>query len=389
VIDSTGSVMLDLPIALASLAAVLCYRRFLAEARWQSAVQFSACAIFAILTKGNGFALALFAALALALSGQWRLLRFGAFWLPPALVSLVCLPWYWLTYPLLSQGFRYHWGLDYSLVALPANSATLLAALGPIFAPAALGGAALALRRRSDLMGLCLLAHLLAVLLFQCLVPAALDARYMIAALPAAAILAADGVWWGVTTIDRPPIRRLLYGAVAIGLVAPLALHLMAAQPRARFGMVEAAEDVSRRIGLRNPAVVIVSDSHGEVAFAAEMAMADPARPSRFVIRGSRIFGGGGYNKFDYLPKYGSVADLADALERDKIPLIVLDQSAVARQWAHVDLVRQALDQDPGHWRKVWAGGQLQIFLRPDMQDQDAEVARLIALSAPGHGLAP
>jgi 4-amino-4-deoxy-L-arabinose transferase-like glycosyltransferase len=93
----TGRVMAELPLALFTLLAALSFGRFLDRARLRDSLAFGLFASLAILTKGNGIALALLPLFALALGRRWELLRRPALWAAAVPVVLLCAPWYAFT----------------------------------------------------------------------------------------------------------------------------------------------------------------------------------------------------------------------------------------------------------------------------------------------------
>ena len=66
----------------------------------------------------------------------------------------------------------------------------------------------------------------------------------------------------------------------------------------------EAAQAALEALPPSNPVVLLVADGTTEPALIAAIAMAEPQRPMAWVIRGSRLFGAGGYNNADYQPRF-------------------------------------------------------------------------------------
>lgn len=88
--EATASVMLELPLLLGSLLALLFYTRYLETERLRYSLLFGAAATAAILTKANGFALAL-VPLAVLFAGKLYLVRRLSFWAPVApILCFVC-----------------------------------------------------------------------------------------------------------------------------------------------------------------------------------------------------------------------------------------------------------------------------------------------------------
>ena len=214
--SSTAAILLDGPIALLCLLSMLAYAQYLETARFWYAALFTLAATAGLLIKGNAGSLALLPPFALALSGRWLLLRRPSFWLPAVVVVAVAGPWYWATYGMIAPGFRYHWGWDYTSVAIPENFGFLLTAFGPLLLLAgAIGLARVATvgRRLADeWLCACSAALFAAVVLFQAIVPSAIQNRYLAPALPPLAILAVLGVTGcatGWVAVGWRPFARL------------------------------------------------------------------------------------------------------------------------------------------------------------------------------------
>lgn len=355
---SSNELMLDIPVALLCLWATLCYARYLDTGRLLYSLLFGVMASAALLIKGNSAALALLPAFAILLSGRWDLLRRPSFWSPIPIVLLVVGPWYVFTYGMVEQGFRYGWGLTYIAVATAENAQFLWENLGPLIIGFALIGLVSAVFRGgkpadNGLVASC--ALFLSVWIFQTVVPAAIQDRYMIPALPGLIIMAAYGVYAAYRKISKVPSAQpaMVAGLFAAMLLAPVALRGMALAPKQISGFAWAADQVWSTRTVHNPAVLIVANGQGEAAAIAELAMRDPRVPSLFAIRGSRIFGGGGYNSGDYEPRFANVADLMKEIDEYSIPLLILQKDGRAGAWDHIRQVDELLTRYPDRWKLI------------------------------------
>src|SRR5581483_2142782 len=107
--QSTTAVMVDLPLAVFVFGAALAFGRYLESAHlYHDAMVFGTLASLAILTKGNGLLLVLVPGLSLLFLRRWRPLCHPSFWLPVGVVVLLCLPFYWLTFPLTDKWVQSH-----------------------------------------------------------------------------------------------------------------------------------------------------------------------------------------------------------------------------------------------------------------------------------------
>jgi hypothetical protein len=380
----SATVMLDVPIALLCLLAALAYAMWMRTLSWKPAVAFSLLAAAAMLVKGNAGCLALVPPLAVLISRRWDLLRRWTFWCPVPITGVLVVPWYLLTYGLVEAGFRYGFGWTYIRDALRANFVFLLQGAGPGLLIAAVLGL-LALFRggpRRDPALVVLGALLVAVCLFQTLVPAAIQARYLAPALPPLLVLAA----WLVGGLLARPFWR---GAVVGLLVLTLLPAALPAQPKLRYGMVAAARAVWAAQPAAGPEVLIAADGAAEGAAVAALAADDPKRPSLFAIRGSRLLGGGGYNRADYLPRYATPRDAMAAIDAYRIPLVLLRTCDKGNEWAHVNQVREDVRLFPERWSVLWHTdlGGCQVYLyRVNGNTPDAgDIDHLRRLTAPQH----
>jgi hypothetical protein len=380
----SSAVMLDLPIGLLCLVAALAYAAWLNEGWWGWALMFALLAAGALLVKGNGACLALLPPFVVLIGWRWDLLRRWSFWLPAPVVGVLAGPWYAVTYGQIEAGFRYSWGWTYTHEALVANAAILLTGVGPALLAAGVLGfvMACARRRAPDATVTCLAALLAAVCLFQTVVPAAIQDRYLAPALPPLLILAA---WLIARVLPRPVWRAAVMAALVLALVP----EAVAPAPKPRFGMLEAAAQVWANRLPANPAVLVVSDGAAEGAAVAALAERDPARPGLFAVRGSRLLGGGGYNRADYQPRFATPQAVMAAIDDYAIPLVILRTRDGGDEWAHVDQVAEAARLFPDRWELIWQaarpGYAVRLFRIKDNATHIAEFARLRELSAPQH----
>jgi hypothetical protein len=174
--------------------------------------------------------------------------------------------------------------------------------------------------------------------------------------------------------------------AVLVATLIPAAAQV-AAKPR--FGMLQAATAVWAARPAANPAVLVAASNAAEGAAVAALAERDPARPSLFAVRGTRLLGGGGYNRADYLPRYASPQEVMAAIDSYAIPLVILRTQDGGGEWAHVDQVAEAVRLFPDRWELVWReagpGYEVRLLRIKDNAAKPGEIARLRALSAPQH----
>jgi hypothetical protein len=398
--ESSRKLMLDMPVTFLCLLSMFSYVRYLNTGYARHAVIFGVLAGAGMMVKGNAACLALLPLFAILIGRRFDLLRQPSFWSPALIVLLITGPWYLLTYGLVSQGFRFSWGVNYVLTASASNSQILLTAVGPVVLIFAVIGffavvAAPSDHKSSDSWLVCTAALLGAVLTFQTLVPAAIEDRYLAPALPPLLILAVWG--WrsaGIWIIERIPAWRSQFRlSQSIGLAGILVLAIsflpqaLETQKSPQRGLIEAASAVWANLRRENPSVLVATDPPGEGASIVELAMADPNRPSLFAVRGSRLLGGGGYNDGDYLPRFETPAEVMAAIDDYAIPLVLVSARNDNKQWTHLRQIAQAQQLYPDRWELIYrdtrASPEVLLFRIRGNDNRNADFARLTALSGP------
>lgn len=338
--ESTLIIMLDLPVALLVLLAVVAYGRYLAAPRWGAALMFGLLAAMAILTKGTGAALALVPPFALLLTGRFSLLRRLDFWLPLPVVAVLAGPWTLGTYAMAASGFQYGWGAGFmrlaaetywhGLISAIGGPLVALAVVGLLFATvrAWLGGDEAPAAQPWAAVG----AGLLAVLAFQCIVPAGLDPRYLLPAAAPLLLMAAYGLMGVFSLLTRswPLITGLLACLVLLVIASPFMLVTLT---KPAIGMAPAAR-AALAAGAANPLILVGSDAMGEGALVAAVAQQDRAM-AYFALRGSKLLAVSDWNGRDYAPLYPDAAALMRGLDDVGVGYVVLDTSPVAQAILH------------------------------------------------------
>jgi len=380
---SSAAIMLDGAVTLLCLLAALAWFRYTRTFHWRYSIAFGLLAAFGLLTKGNAGCLALIPPLFLLLDRNWSLLKRASFWAPVAIVIVIAGPWSVMTYPLVAQGFRFGWGWPYTSVAVAENARILLTAYGPLLLLLApLGTIPLFQDKRDATRDLSAVSFVLltAVLVFQCVVPAAIQDRYLEPALPPLLLLAAIGI----RQIAPRPVISLALAAIVMVAALP---WTASAEVKRQFDLTEAVAQIWRHRIADNPSVLVVSDGGAEGAAVAEIAMHDPARPSLFAVRGSRLLGGGGYNSQEYQPRFKTSKEVLAAIDHYAIPLVLVRLEQGRDDWAHIAQVEQARALEPQRWqvlyRKLTATGSVTLYRLTGNDKQKLDTARLKQLTGP------
>ncbi len=146
---SYEQVMMDIPVVLASLLALVIFRQYITRPRMGTALGFGLLGALALLIKANAIILALVPPCYVALANRWNLLRRRDFWLSAAPALFLAGPWYAFT--------TFHFYRNFAAWAgLPGTRGTALFVVssiwwkmgGSLLAIASLIGLAVALKRR-------------------------------------------------------------------------------------------------------------------------------------------------------------------------------------------------------------------------------------------------
>ncbi len=344
------SVMLDVPIALLTCTAMLAWARFLLGGSWVWSAAFGLAAMAAIMTKGNGIFLALVPPLSVALTGRLRLLWNWRFWVPAPIAAVLTVPWYLATYKIVAGGFIYVWGREYISMALPAYTSILLDQISIVGFLFALLGAFRVLRDREahwrHALGISAICVVAAGFAFICVVPAAIEGRYLAPLVPALVILAYLGAEW-VVKWQTPMMRTVvlaLYFLTVIGVEHGFSSTTsLAMNDAAKVIFAEPAD---------NPFILVGSTTAGEGAITAEVATRDRSR-QRYLVRGLGVIGSGDFMGADYRPRFGKAGDLAQWIERHGIGWVVIDTSPSSLSWTHNAQLLQIARSDRAGWKLV------------------------------------
>ena len=376
------TMLIDPLCGLLCFVAALAFADYLAARTTRSALLFALAALAAVFTKGNALLLGLLPPLAIAFTGEWRVLRDWRLWLAGAIVGVIAAPWYLFTAGFAAQGFRYAWGVPFFLEAVPGNLRLTYDNFGPVLlVPIAVG--LWATWRARDPWWRTLASLALACFLFQSIVPASLNLRYLFPAFFPLAAFAAAGVVAIARATSRPPLVGAILGGVCLASVLILGLRQF---ELVRFGLAPAAEAAVRAAPPGSP-VLIATSALAEAGGIAELAHADPARPRFYALRGSRLLGGGGYYATDYVPLYATAAQAEAAIDRVAPPLVILERSAEARKWRHVAQVEALIAAHPERWRRLAGvageqGRRFELYRLSPPRGRRSDVARVRALNA-------
>ncbi len=353
----SGYVMTEIPVALLSLLAALCFARFLEREETLDSLLFGLFAALAILTKGSGLMLALVPPLALLFSRKFHLLKKPSFWYPALIVLVLCGPWTWKfreearagwmegdpSWHFTKQALVYYpWklvlavGIGLALMAVIGLAAKLFSGAKPN-PPPALWSAAGAL--------------LFAVLFMHLLVPCGLEPRHLVPALPALVMFIIAGTDCLAQWLQRTGQSPRSSATLAYGLVAALFLTgAFTVKPKGYSGFSLAAQDILNDPANAKAVMLISSDATGEGIFISEIAVREK-RPGHTVRRASKVLASSSWSGGGYQAKYENETDLMKFLEKEPLRLLVLDESIPNdRRVAHHDLLRRTVTDNPARF---------------------------------------
>jgi hypothetical protein len=350
--------------------------RYVDSERWQDNLRFAIFFSLAVLTKGNGWLLALLAPLALLFSGKLRLFLRRSFWLPMLLVAALCIPWQVLTMQVAERGWVGGSGpnVPYMLSALGPFLRIFVAIIGPIPSLLVLVGICAALlpvrfRKPVPAGPAVMLALILAVWIFHSLVPAGIEDRKAVIAVPALILfLFAGGAW----VADHLPLGgnlamwRGALVAIAAGLI--FCVQTFAIPHQRHYGYTEAAHFITSDPRLHGATVLVSSESGGEGLLISEIAMDEP-RPSRVILRATKTLAHVDWNGWNYQSLFSTPSEVTKYLEQRGVQLVVLDTFAPQEHFVHNDLLRGAA-QNSGRMHLLAtfpagspaASGQVEVF---------------------------
>lgn len=357
---NNSAVMAEVLVALLAFWATLSFGRYIDTEQPRWAAWFTLFAALTIMTKANGLALVLLPPLVLLLTGRYRFLRRPSFWLPAALIALVCGPWYWYTFDMLKNGpLAASPTLEYIWQAVPVFSMHFVRTFG--LGLTLFGALGFLLRlvlpvRRRELGGIwaSLGSLVLAALFFHWIVPAGFDPRYLILGVPPMICFVVAGVKGSVELVPERWLGRrwrlVLAGILAAGLFG---VEVFAIPGREWHGFGKVAAALIPPTPAETSVVLISSDPEGEGALVSEVAIRDRDR-RHFVLRGSKVLSTSRWDGSEYRALYETTAEMGDFLRQTPVHMVVLDRS-VPESFRTPDqaLLWETLRQTAEEWELV------------------------------------
>jgi hypothetical protein len=351
----SGVLMADMLVALLSFWAVLTWARYMESPSWRLAAAFALFSAATILTKGNGFALALVPPVAIVVCRRWDLMKRASLYGSAILILVASAPWSIITSGLVVPTWQYQltpgfvatasWFLWSNLLRAPG---VLVSAFGLVGVGAKIIGPFRS-RRVESVWGAAF-AQIIAVWVFHALVPAGLEQRYLLASLGPWLMFAAAGVQW----VSERLSGRMLPArgwAVVLWVVAGVVFFATVFEipQKHRLGFQEVAEELTSNPEFRNSVILCSSEGNGEGILISEVAMRE-ARPGHILLRASRMLAESDWNGRNYKLKMKTPAEIQQFLEAAAVDVVVLDLKPGHGFEHHRQLL--ATVREPG-WRRI------------------------------------
>lgn len=344
----TDEEMSEILLTLLCFWSVIYLARFLDSGRWQDNALFGFCFSLAVLTKGNGWLLAGVAALAIMLTREFRLVLGKQFWIAPGIVTLLCVPWQLLTLQIAERGWAGENTPNYTVTAFREFGVILLQLAGIGLAGLALLGIAVAvlgpvLHRAVESRPAVMFSLILCTWVFHALVPAGVEDRKMLIAVPALVLFIFTGGFW---LADRLPFSLRFTDwrrpAVAMAGGCAFVLGVFAIPHQTHYGFIEVARFITSRPDLRHDTILISDNSVGEGLLVSEIAMREP-QPTDVVVRGTKVLANVDWGGTTYHCLYSTPEQVTQAIDNLHVNLVVIDTFRGKRDLEHNQLLREAL----------------------------------------------
>ncbi|NOX98842.1 MAG: phospholipid carrier-dependent glycosyltransferase [Verrucomicrobia bacterium] len=327
----TAIVMSDMLLVIFCLLATLSFGRFVETKKIRWSLLFGLLAAAAILTKGSGLLLALVPPFAIVISRQFRLITNWRLWVAPIPVVVLALPWMLATRHITDEGMQHvplseniPAAVSYYFKVIPQTFGIILTLLLIIALLLPL------LHRKFQLPSLpgiyypLFSALLLSILLFYIVVPAGLDARYLLPALPFTILLS-------FSFIQNLSTKYKAQSATLIPLFFSVLIVLENGMPaKKKFtgshqglsSIINTAPQADAPDKAGRKIVLISSDPKGEGALIAEGCLSWPETLS--FRRSSKVLSESDWLGRDYKSTFETPAQLKDFL-REQIDFVIID----------------------------------------------------------------
>ena len=358
-----------------TFSSAIFFTRYLEQKRWQDNLWFAVFCSLAILTKGNGWALALIPPIALVLTRDWWVLKKPSFWISVPVVAGLCLPWQMLTLGMAQRGWTggSKPSIAYTFQALGEFAVITKDLVGwAVILLAVIGfwtKVILPFRLKNVQPIFAVMTGLIVSMwVFHSVVPAGVEGRKMVNALPALLVFAVAGVQSLSQFVSQKVARGQLslprsYGIVTATAVVLFALQTFTIPRETHIGYTELSGFIEDRPELKNSVILVSSDRDGEGLLVSELAMRD-RRPEHTILRATKLLSNSDWTGQVSEELCKTSTDVMRILDQQRVTAVVLDTFPERTHYLHNDLLVQALRSAPGSWQltSTFADGKIQIF---------------------------
>ena len=386
-------VMADTLEALTVVAATVCWGMFYKERSRLSCCLFAVTASLSILTKGTGFGLTLMPLIYVAFRRDAGFLVDRKTLAATALVAVLTVPWYLFTYRMAADGFVYSWGWNYSRQAIPFFLRGLIGAVGIpcvlLYGYGVVRCCVPSAKPNSDMPPgiLAFAASSLAMILLAMLVPADLNVRYLVPALPGVVIVAFAGFYHALESVPSRLVHKKLAQSIPLLVfIASTALLMRLPHPVSLHSEVLVRDIMAS--GQPNMLTLVSGTTLAEGAFIASFAEADRSK-QHYVVRAQKALAVTSWMGDQYTLKFQTPAEIADWINDVGIGWIVLDEDARYGTFPHNALLKSAIDQGLLHATLKDVvdhdGGRMSLYALPQSTNVATISDRLSPALYPGH----
>ncbi len=351
--------MAEILLTVACFWAAVYFGRYLDSERWQDNLSFALFFSLAVLTKGNGWLLAGVVPISLLLTRKLRLMGRWHFWIGPAVVAFLCLPWQILTLGMAEEGWTggTRASLNYTFSALVQFGRILMDLSGWILGAIAVIGIAVtviapAIRGRAGSGPAVMFGLILGTWFFHSLVPAGVEDRKMLIGVPALVLFVFAGGYW---LSDHIPFRGHLAHwrgqIVAAAAILAFAFTAFAVPRQWHYGYAEAARFITSQPKFQGDTILAADDSSGEGMLVSEIAMHE-RRPGRFIVRATKALADMSWNGTRYRSLFSTPEQVDEVIDDRHIDLVVIGTYEGEAKLPHTELLRAAL-QDTGRFQLI------------------------------------
>jgi hypothetical protein len=203
-----------------------------------------------------------------------------------------------------------------------------------------------AVRRPIESRPAAMFGLILSTWIFHAIVPAGVEDRKMLIAVPALILFLFAGAYW---LANRIPAGHQFakWRTHAVTIVAATAFGLGAFEipHQIHYGYEEVARFIASQPDLSKQTVLVSDDSVGEGLLISEIAM-DEQRPSNIVLRGTKALAEVDWNATRYRSLYSTPEQVARAINRLGVTVIVVDTFKGSQNLEHNALLRKALQDN-------------------------------------------